>query len=340
MQRIDNIIKDNIISSMSGLVTFNNGNNVEEKLTEKLNVLQPSRTRGNKYGFIAYNNHEGLRLRLLTLRFLVRQLDIKRYVERESAIRAVANNINMHLFTNMVKIRIVKGKEITKAYEAAVGNCSCMTGDHSDYTLLYEQNPDKVQMIIARCRSDSARALLWKLDCGKHLVSRVYYNSSYLAEAINDFAKKRGFLLSKYDNEERDELKVSGLVFKNGHIPYIETLSYGTVRGQRLDISTENGDHSLDRTDGCLEDIICCENCGKVITVTEEIYHDNDEDFCLDCFQELFEECHYCGEIIHREDVCEVEGKQYCPHCELIVKKYQTNPTLLIKRGSINVSQT
>jgi len=299
-----------------------------------LKYLNPSYARGKKVGFISYTDkkfNKESRLVLSTPRFLTRKLGLQNYLS-ENCIKKLTDKINKSLFKN-VKIKIIKGKKITCAYEEAVGNHSCMTGDYAECTLLYEMNPNKIQMIIIKQGNDSARALLWKLDCNRFYVDRIYTCSGACEELLQSFAAKNDFLV-RWNNVPTSILHVSQLKFSKKSIPYMDTFIYGTIRKNLLDVSALKGEYCLQETDGHLCDYnseITCTHCGIDLCDEDVVYsYDNDEPYCDGCYQSLFTRCEKCDRELFVDDAYTlmvysafhhmVRSKSLCSDC---VKKME-----------------
>jgi hypothetical protein len=292
-----------------------------DDLHAELAFLQPGIPKDGVHGYIAFNVVDKPRMKLRTARFLTRKLSLNSGFLSDDVIQQIAEKINLVLFQSVLSVELICGPAITKAYENAVGNNSCMTRACSEYTLLYEMNPDRFQMLIMRQFNTSARAIVHKLDNGDYYLDRIYSDSQTLVKAMCEYAKKQGW---HYKNThclpscDEHILKVSDLDWEDGHVPYQDTMIYGEITSEnKLTISACDGDLELRSVNGYIvsETCVCCgEHLNEDNLFIEP---DGNEHYCESCFCEHFTTCDFCGETVDNDDtVClESEGVAYCDSC-------------------------
>lgn len=71
----------------------------------------------------------------------------------------------------------------------------------------------------------------------------------------------------------------------------------------------------------CADEYGVCHDCGKIVALCDMRIGCDDEQYCEDCFGELFDTCERCGDVFWRDDATEVythEGRysaSWCPEC-------------------------
>jgi len=328
-----------LIFDTKGLDFFRENKNKIEDLLDK---LQPDKPKDGTEGFIAYNvNGDGQRMKTKTGRFLSKKLKLSSFGLTEQQIQNFTQKINDGLFSGKTIIKLCKGAEITENYREEIGGHSCMTGECADYTKLYEQNPDKIQQLVIKQVNDSARAIVYKLDNGKFLMSRVYATCELLKDKMVEYAEKhnwfyqRGshFICNKSvcDKNDYQQFIVSGLKYRDGEIPYFDSLrGYKINAGLMTVMSTAIGDYDgiLGRQEGYLEDRAVCYHCSECFD-EDEVTSVFDETVCNYCFNEFYFYCNHCDEVASVDDgnfvedteetVCISCAEQYyyfCPDCD------------------------
>lgn len=281
-------------------------------IKDRVDKFDPSKPKDGIPGYLAYN-HGDKRMKTRTGRFLTKKLKLNEKLP-EAIIRDISEKINEELFGE-IAIRLDSGSKITDNYRHAVGNSSCMTNSEADCTKLYENNPDRFQQLVMNFVSDSARAIVAKLDNGQYYLDRVYSSSSNLKERMRKYAAGCGWLWRDNDEdtiylgENKDKItdygiiKVTGLTYKNGEVPYMDTFhKYKLVKG-RLDIyhhfATNDYDGRLDSTDGYIGEEGMCSWCGgdfsedclTTLMVNSSV---GDESFCDECLENNFFRCMEC----------------------------------------------
>lgn len=304
-------------------------------LSKILIELQPKKPRNLYVGFISYNGGKGKRLVLKIPRFLIRKLMLDNwraeaakkidcenikpencFIFPSPVIQQMGENITRELYSNKITVEILKGTAITNVYRNVVGNCSCMTGNDCEYTLLYEMNPDRISIIVLTLLNYSARCLLWKLDNGKMYVDRVYTNCTTLNKFILGYIKEKNWLFRETYADIYDELKVSGLNFENGNVPYMDTFRYGTVARGKLNLDSKKGSFSLEIQNGFFGET-CCEGCGCPLDLEVDDYDQVCDDFyCYDCYHSRFTDCYHCEERIEIPFAfLDLNENYYCKIC-------------------------
>ena len=329
---VKNIIKDesNIITEIQFSTPKKRPVWINE-LHENLIILEPRIPKSKEEGKIAYNKlskkSDGRafyrRVQITINKFLSRQLKIINYLP--SAKIAYVSDIVTNILYGNSQVSYIKGKSITEAYRKAIGNTSCMTGsDRCRYTKLYEKNPKKIQMAIYKQqKGGSARAIIWELDNGKIYADRIFYNSSYAYEVLREEFRKKGWL--SYDlGDTGSKLVVSGLSFKSGEIPYLDSF-------RTADIVTKNGkdtltvyirgdgDYGTTTTRGVLEKLyhncFCCKKRIKSTYIMWRTYKRVNRPFCEKCYHNVFVCCSHCGDTYMKDDTYNIDGKFHCEHC-------------------------
>lgn len=278
-----------------------------DRVCAEVDKFDPAKPKDNIPGYLSYN-HGDKRMKTRTGRFLTKKLKLTEKLP-ENTIHEIADKINAELFAEL-NIRLDKGSKITDNYEHAVGSSSCMTGGEADCTKLYEANPDRFQQLVMHFISDSARAIVSKLDNGQYLLDRVYSSNISLMEKMHDYAAERGWLwynASPYyihlgkKGEIRDfsMIKVSGLTYTDGQVPFMDSFYRYKIVNGKLNIFHDgiSNDYSgtLDSTCGNLNEGVFCELC-------EESY-DGDgmrnvrgTAVCEGCLDDSFFYCNDCEE--------------------------------------------
>lgn len=296
----------------------------KEKLEclSKLNVSLPQQgSEEDNLGKVSFSdlNKEGIetgkRCKLRITRFLNRKLNLNDLLLVQN-IEEISNLLIKKLFKVSIQIRIDKGLQITKNYKEAVGGGSCMTGCNSKYTKLYEMNPDRFEQIVVTYINDSARAILCTLDNGEKSCERIYGTSLLLRETLREYAKDNNFY-----NEDTYIKVMTGLNYKNGHVPYFDGFYYHKKDKGKLSIFTENKnkegyarsyDGDLSSTEGRLYPIDFCCNCSDVgsLQIQGDFY-------CESCAEEIFKYCDSCESYQSKDRSQIIQGDFYCETCTL-----------------------
>lgn len=285
-------------------------------ITEKLQQLQPDKPEDGDTGKIAFNVPNKDRMKIKTGRFLTRKLNLNNGFLPDAAIREITDKINTLLFPD-IKIEIVSGIELTEHYYQKTGGHSCMVGTNSEYTRLYERNPDKIRMLIMHYNSDSARGIVWKLDNGRYFLDRVYATCENLKEKMADYASEHNWLRKTLPVYDLSDLIVSNLTYHNGEIPYMDTLTCGCTCSTGLTVSVSGcEDYNLENQDGELQSGYICECCGERVNEDEHCSTD-DGVYCESCFNENFTYCEQCGETVSTDDIVRIEDTEeyFCSYC-------------------------
>jgi hypothetical protein len=157
-------------------------------IEDKVNQLKPDKPEDEDVGKIAYNVPNKPRMKITTGKFLRRKLNLNKYFN-DVDLQAIADNINNELFPE-IKVKLLKGSDITNAYKNCFGVSSCMTNDDAYKTRLYEMNPDRFEMLTMQWKNDEARAILHKLDNNNKLLGCIYSSSSNLKTKMKKYAKE------------------------------------------------------------------------------------------------------------------------------------------------------
>lgn len=218
--------------------------NKYDEIKNRCLKYKPTYTRGKAYNTVSFTDYgQSKRVQIKLIRFLSKKLDIRRNMfERapndldENELKRVTEHLQEVLWPSKIKSELVSGSKITESYKNRVGNKSCMTGSNSIYTQMYEMNPDKVKLLIVRAGRQSARRLIWCLDNGDKLADRIYCCSTLMNKKIKEITESIQGI--KFDYEKQSDwclcelkniLRVSGLKWEVGKIPYIDTFRYGCI---------------------------------------------------------------------------------------------------------------
>lgn len=109
-------------------------------------------------------------------RFVRRRLNLDGAIVSDHVLAFMNSEIKAYHLYHTYSFRVLRGKDIPSAYFTQIGGNSCMT-ERPGHTRLYEENPDKVEMLVldnASYKLKTARALVWTLADGTRLLDRVY----------------------------------------------------------------------------------------------------------------------------------------------------------------------
>ena len=245
---------------------------------------------------------------------------------------------------------ILRGRAISDAFSEEVGGHSCMTGDCSDYVVLYELNPDRIGLVVSPDRgSYGVRALLWDTDQGDTVLDRVYPNDSSREYGIlyRLLAQNMGWKYRVSDSaSDAQVFGASGAhTAKNlttgRYYPYMDTFT--TVmdtewQNGTLNLTTPNGGgvERLESQHGALGCWVRCSNCDDWSDASRR-----DVDggaICEGCFVENYFECFHCGYNARTDSGREVDGNTYCSSCAVRLQTCQVCDTLV--HGGLLVTVT
>lgn len=313
MKNVAKIIFDLIENEIVSVYGYNCFLSRKYLIRDRIADLAPGAPWDGTTGFISFDVPGRDRMKIKTRRFLTRKLDLNNGFLNDKSIGIIADNINSELFgVAGIDIKLVSGRDITRHYELETGGSSCMTGENYVYTLLYEENPDRFQLLVMFYQNDSSRAIISKLDNGRFYMDRVYSTCNFLSNRMRDYAIKKGWAYRKTDKAEDlsvcnispNEIVVSNLSYKDVNIPFMDTMKRGCLCGQGLTISLNHCfDVELGGTDGYFTGGTQCYACGERVPEPED---DGcwafENPYCINCFSELFIYCEDCGEAIYRDD--------------------------------------
>ncbi len=288
---------------------------------------------------ISYQEKKG-RYSLSIMRFLTRKLGLLDLLV-ENNVNKIADSIAQGYYSDEFKVRLDTGVTITENYKNSVGGGSCMCGDYSKYTRLYEMNPDRFEHLVVTCKNNSARAIIAKLDNGEKFAGRAYCDNSACTSKLEAYARKQGW----YDVSSEDMI-VSDLKWVEGGFPYQDDLgAYYVQRDGNITIGTHtafkeagiswHGDTDVQY--GYLEDEPTrCYNCRTHIESGDEFYIGG-EDYCETCVDDLYTVCSSCSEYIYNDHVVTVEGEDYCETCSQDVGSFCEHCETLVLSENIEV---
>lgn len=251
-----------------------------------------------------------------------------------------------------INIEIVQGKDIRPAYyhlnysrvlgESTNLHGSCMrSGEAQSYFGIYEDNPDKVQLLVARDEEGKVlgRALLWNFDDGDKGMDTIY-GPDVIAQLFKDWAVDNGYWYKSNQSchhHQFDKFKGEGVDLKSigkwyrrvtitnhefDYYPYVDSLYHLSLdRDGKWYLSNEYKTEDIEKT---------LRHTGGMY---EEYDDDNDDDGYVTL--ENGDRCHeddatwldyraYNGDRVqgyyHEEDVCYTECGSYMltDHCTRI----------------------
>ena len=295
-------------------------------IRRRLKQLEPDKPGDGTSGFLAYNvSKDKPRMKIKVGRFFTKKLQLNSGYLNDVAIQKISTIVSMELWPN-IRTELVKGSDITKAYENEIGTTSCMTGDYAKYTRLYESNPDRFQMLIMHYSNNSARAIVHKLDNGKYFMDRVYADCEDLKIMMTNYAIDHnwyyGYNIIYFNGtkiDDYDDIIVSGLNYDDGEVPFMDTLTEYRLRGSKIDIfhtsARYSADGTLDSTNGYLDNSYTCENCSESMPEDDMICVD-DITLCRDCYDNDYFYCESCSNSHNNDDSVLINGDIYvCQHC-------------------------
>lgn len=258
------------------------------------------------------------------------------------------------------KFEIVEGKDIGfwyhgSRYEKISGTLgsSCMRGHNKEFFVFYNNNPDKVKLLILKSETDGeikGRALVWFLDDpqGVVFVDRVYYIEDSDADLFRKYAIEKGWVQKRINSSTSnagavgkdgvvyfDKISVklkkeleNGFDYSYSMYPYMDTLKYYNTETGELTNYDDKGYITLECTDGsfgstCEEcegtGSISCGECGGDGWYGCYGCSSTGRVECSDCEGTCKEECGDCdgsGEVDGEEcDTCDGTGKENCSEC-------------------------
>jgi hypothetical protein len=250
-------------------------------------------------------------------RFVRKRLNISQEDLSDKSLSMVTSYLFGHLSTPDEGIRVVNGKDITKAYANEWGEHTCMTGiDRLDIIQLFETNPDKISLILYD-NIIKARALLWHTDEGIKVMDRIYPDDTAHIEVLKLWATKKGYVYRipnglcecevslSDDNNHRVTVRACSLY------PYMDTFKYGQEdnRGERIILSNcpTGAVYILDDTNGHLSPLVICVYCNEYIYNDEDMFADPGGDsICSYCFENRYFMCNACDCPFSQEEQTEV----------------------------------
>jgi len=252
------------------------------------------------------------RIRCPLGRYIMRNFGIEKNELKDYVLNSFVQKV--WALTQSAKIEVVElvGNDITKCYDkfSNSGAYSCMTGGNSKYTELYALNKDKVSLLLF----DELRALLWKTDQGVMVLDRIYPSGHCKIETFRNWAKNKGYVLRK--NPDRlvddnvvelsdDNIYTVSLIHEDT-FPYLDTFCFGSINKNKVILSNDSKihKHTFHDQDGGYES--CndeCINCECNLTEYETYTSSVGENYCEDCYNEIFTCCTDCGfEILINSD--------------------------------------
>jgi hypothetical protein len=298
-----------------------------KRMIAEFHISKPA---DNSAGYIAYNSiGQSTRMKIKTGRFLSSKLNLTG-IFSDKVIMNISEKFNSVVFPNKI-VRIDKGYDIVKNYRNRVGGGSCMAGSNSDYTRMYADNEDTYSQLIMSDATNTARAMLVKLDNGDTLLDRIYVDgSSSLRSDVIEYAKNNGYVVRENGGFYKDGeiysteyLITKPLIFENGYIPYQDTLYCGTIIKDKMILSHSRGDIDLCITDGCINQGYRCCNCGGRVC-RDDIYSAGGDMYCSNCYHEIYCDCECCGGTVLQDEIIAVHGGDVDYVCERCASRRYT----------------
>jgi hypothetical protein len=264
----------------------------------------------------------GRRVRTTLGRYFRRQLRISHDEIEDKTLLEITREISARLSEGSKSVRIISGSKIVDAYSKSYGGASCMTGENSDKTQLYADNPKIVSMVVYG--NGEARALLWRTEQGATVMDRIYPNDGPHVNALWNWAEKRGYVWRRNNSlpdgtVELSDDKFHTVALQHNHFfPYMDTFCYGKISGGKIILSNDSccAEIILQDTNGDYSNARTCHACGDLISYDDSFNGADDNCYCEECFNERFRNCDRCDTIIYIEDCQTVDGSErWCPSC-------------------------
>ena len=246
----------------------------------------------------------------------IRQIYCRKYLPpiSDTMVQTISQKLKA-IYTFDAEIVVVDGKDIQKYYHHSAYNNtmrteslqnSCMR--HSsceDFFALYVDNPNKVQMAIAKTPDGIiGRALMWTTDNGTKIMDRIYGNEITI-NAIKNYAHQWGYMHKRVQSYHNDTEFVSPigeavdstyeitLNNKGNLFPYMDTFKYTMdIESSEIIITnnSDSDDYVLDSTEGGPGNLTQCVDGRRYheddVTyieygnVEEGYYHNDDTAWC------------------------------------------------------------
>lgn len=218
-----------------------------------------------------------------------------------------------------------RGKRLTDVYAACnriSGLASCMTHSRGQ-VCLYEENPDNVSIITARTHGGGlialvARALVFKTDGGKRMISRIYSLGDAPKSALKAWAADTG-VADCYNDEGSESLTLK--FASNNSMPYMDSFQgYDDdepTPGHKITFR-RSGDYSANSTvgDHAGNNGATCDDCDERMIEDESYYVQcHDRRICQHCYENDYSICESCSEITPNDRYVEVDNNCYCQDC-------------------------
>lgn len=187
-------------------------------------------------------------------------------------------------------LELRKGEDILKSYlcdnyddSSGHGNLfnSCMRFTRAqDYLEIYTANPSQVNCLTLINPSNKrvqGRALIWKLDSGKHFMDRIYTVNKEYDSIFNKYAHDNN--IEQGSPSDEITLEIGG---DFDYYPYMDTFTYYTPDESRL--SSDDGDLSLTSTtgDGGSANTVWSDFMQEEIEENEAIFSERLDDWIYD----------------------------------------------------------
>lgn len=284
-----------------------------------LKIASDSESRPSKsqQGKISYLRNK-TRMQLSVRRYITRILGLHKWLSDPELDTLADTILEKITANNNYTIEILKGQAIQDAYRDEVGGHSCMTGSHhSEYVGLYRDNPKRIRMAVLRRNNSSARCIIWLSDDHKLYFDKIYTDYAHCKEILQQKLLDKD-IMSCYTGSYN--IKVSGLSYNDGEVPYMDTLTRGSIDNGLLDLSTSGGDFNTDNQDGTIgeNDETCyhCE-CGVNPDGGDGSNYIDGVWVCESCYNDCYSYCGHCNEDYNHDNITftEVDGHGYCENC-------------------------
>jgi hypothetical protein len=179
---------------------------------------------------------------------------------------------------------------------------SCYFGTHSTARDILQEN-DALAIRFYEGEKGYARAWIARLTENRYILFNGYGMPSNPTLTIaRVFATWLGLNYKKIGLQNHGD--TSGMLYINSGIGYL----IGTPE-QTADIE------EYDLKYGC-EACHECYSCERKITENEMYHAPNGENYCADCYYEVWSDCEHCGETHYREDMSYIDGTgEVCERC-------------------------
>jgi len=196
-----------------------------------------------------------------------------------------------------------------------------MTGESCGNVQIYENNPDKVRMVVYG--NNEARALLWNTDEGSVVMDRIYPCDGIHVNFLHNWAGENGYVY-RVNTSSNGGIGLSDgnsyhiTLRHRGVFPYMDTFRYCEISERKVIVSNNYsfGNVILEDTCGGTSESAYCIDCEERIDRDDCCTSPGGDTYCEVCFSAIYTYCDRCESCISRDDVITVNDDQsWCDHC-------------------------